>query len=150
MAGKKGVSGRKTKLTPEVQKRIVESVRLGAPYCLAAQSGGIGESTLYDWMERGEKGERREQKDIYVEFAKAIKEAESACFNAMLGRIQLAASTSWQAAAWLLERRYPQQFARTMKQQETWNEPAEVVKEKRTRLRAIIGGKAEPDNGNSA
>jgi len=48
--------GRKTKLTPDVQTKIVAYVRAGAYDWVAAQACGIGSRTFFRWMELGEKG----------------------------------------------------------------------------------------------
>ena len=49
------MAGRKTKLTPERQEKILECVRLGMSNKAAAQVAGISEKTLYNWIECGEK-----------------------------------------------------------------------------------------------
>ena len=97
--------GRPTKLTPEVQAKVVEALRLGAPRKLAAEYAGIAYDTLREWcLRRG---------PAYVAFAVALKEAESKGSVAALAKIQKAATDGqWQAAAWLLERRDPENFGR--------------------------------------
>lgn len=97
--------GRPTKLTPEVQAKVVEALRLGAPRKLAAEYAGIAYDTLREWcLRRG---------PFYVAFAGALKEAESKGSVAALAKIQKAATDGqWQAAAWLLERRDPENFGR--------------------------------------
>ena len=42
--------GRKTKRTPRNRGRILEGLRLGMTYKLAAQYAGMGERTLYEWL----------------------------------------------------------------------------------------------------
>jgi hypothetical protein len=41
-----------------------------------------------------------------------LKKAAAVGEAALLGRIRIASETTWQAAAWLLERRYPKHWAR--------------------------------------
>lgn len=119
---------RPTKLTPEAQERICQAIRLGATYEHAAQRGGIGYSTLRDWVLRGEaeldrvadnpRASIRADELIYVEFSEALKEAESDGILANLAHIRKAAQgdednrPQWQAAAWLLERRHPNIYGR--------------------------------------
>ena len=49
------MAGRKTKLTPERQEKILDCVRIGMSNKAAAQMAGISEKTLYNWIECGEK-----------------------------------------------------------------------------------------------
>ena len=51
----KARGGRPSKLTPEVQEKIVTAIRAGNYAQVAAVYAGIGERTFYRWMERGEK-----------------------------------------------------------------------------------------------
>ena len=99
---------RPTKLTPDVQVRIVNAISVGATYALAAQYGGVCPDTFTNWMRKGEAG-----KQPYVGFFEAVKEAEGAAAVKWLAKIEQAASDgTWQAAAWKLERRYPDDYGR--------------------------------------
>lgn len=93
------------KLTPELQARIVEALKLGATRRLAADYAGIGESTLRLWLSR--------TGPVYSSLLAAVKEAEAKGSVGALAKIQKAATDGqWQAAAWLLERRHPEEFGR--------------------------------------
>ena len=92
---------RPTKYTPEVAKKIVQSVRLGSTYELACAYAGISVATFGRW------------RNSYADFEQAIKEAEGAAVTGWLAVIEKAAQEgTWQAAAWKLERKYPQQYGR--------------------------------------
>jgi transposase len=94
---------RKSKYTPEVVKKITDAIRLGATYELAASYAGIAQSTFFEWM------------NTKPEFAEQVKEAEGAGAMQWLAKIEKAASDgNWQAAAWKLERRYPERYGRTV------------------------------------
>lgn len=93
---------RPTKYTPEAVERICEAIRLGATYELAAGYAGITYATFNTW---------RQEKP---QFFDAVKEAEAAGALAWLRRIESASAETWQAAAWKLERRYPQDYGRTV------------------------------------
>ena len=100
--------GRPSKLTPEVEARIVEAVELGATWERAADAAGVGTSTLGLWRRRGEAGEVP-----YSAFLAALKKAEGAGVERALRVIRKAAEGgAWQASAWLLERRYPADYGR--------------------------------------
>lgn len=95
-------TGRKLKLTPELMEKIVQLVRVGTPQKYAAGACGVGEATFYDWCRR------------FQAFQAAIKKAESEAISRNVGIINIAAKSTWQAAAWWLERRFPDQFGRKM------------------------------------
>jgi len=91
------------KLTPEVQKRICDAVAIGATYDLAAKYGGVSYESLRLLREKS------------PAFAAALQEAEGRGAIGWLAKIERAANEgTWQAAAWKLERRYPQEYGRTV------------------------------------
>lgn len=92
---------RTTKYTPEVAKKITDAIRLGATYQLACNYAGISTDSFARWRAR------------YADFAARVKEAEGVGAVGWLVKIeQAAAAGNWQAAAWKLERRYPEQYGR--------------------------------------
>jgi hypothetical protein len=101
---------RKTKLTPEVQQRIVDAIGQGATYELAAQYGGIHYDTLRVWIQTN------------PAFSEAIKSAEGRAVVKWLALIDKAARGTedrpgqWQAAAWKLERRYPYVYGKQVQE----------------------------------
>jgi transposase len=99
--------GAPTKLDDLVAQRIVAAVETGAPWYMAAAAGGVNPATLRDWKARARNGE-----EPYAAFYARLQKAAAAGACEVLGIIQAAArSGTWQAAAWILERRYPKQFA---------------------------------------
>jgi len=93
--------GRKTKYTPEVVERITHAIRLGATHRLACLYAGVSHETFYRWLS--------EKPDFYD----AVKLAEGAGAVGWLAKIEQAAqSGEWTAAAWKLERRYPDEYGR--------------------------------------
>lgn len=99
---------RRDKLTPEIQEKVVQAIALGATYEVAATYSGIRRETIWRWVKRGE-GERNGR---YKAFADAVKAADGKSAVQALANIRAAAKGSWQANAWLLERRYPEQYGR--------------------------------------
>lgn len=118
--------GRPTKLTADVQTRIVQAITMGATYELAAQYGGVSYRSFNNWINRGTaEMERREGSRVkegtatwqreqrYLDFLHAIKAAEGRAAVGWLAKIEQAANDgNWQAAAWKLERRYPANYGR--------------------------------------
>ncbi len=94
--------GRKSKFTEPVRERIIEALRAGTTYEIAAQYAGISRSTLYEWIKKGEGFET----GLYRTFYDNIKKAEAEGAVVHLGTIAQASKKDWKAAAWLLERRH--------------------------------------------
>ena len=102
--------GRPTKLTPERHQQIIEYLRLGLTQEQAALAAGIHPGTLYRWLQRGDDPTAP---PIYREFRDALKVARAEAERAYLTIIRSAAEAgTWQAAAWFLERSFPDRWAR--------------------------------------
>lgn len=98
-----------TKLDQKLQDGIAILIRNGVTVEVAAQATGISESTFYAWMERGEQA----QSGAFREFYEAIEQARGQSESLQVVRVSQAAQRgSWQAAAWLLERRHPERWAK--------------------------------------
>lgn len=97
---------RKGKLTPELQEKICKLIEDGNYDVVACQMVGITDSTFYEWLSKGEKF----TSGRYVEFRDAIKEARAKCEANCLKHIK--EDDSWTSKAWILERRFPDRWAR--------------------------------------
>src|SRR5436190_12216897 len=97
--------GRPSLLSSSLQKRICKLLREGCDIKSACNICDIGERTYHEWKERGEKGERP-----FDSFFSAASRARDAHKAQLLKRIDAATKADWKAAAWLLERRFPQEF----------------------------------------
>ena len=64
------MAGRKTKLTPERQEKILGCVRAGMSYKDAAQSAGITPETLCRWLARG-----KVESSLFHEFYESVRKA---------------------------------------------------------------------------
>ena len=64
------MAGRKTKLTPERQEKILKCVRAGMTYKAAAESAGIALETLCRWIARG-----KVESGLFHEFYESVQEA---------------------------------------------------------------------------
>lgn len=96
---------RPPKYSPAVVDRIVRAVELGATYRLAAAYGGITYETFRVW---------RETKPA---FSAAVRDAEGRGAVTLLIRIrQEADGGDWRAATWILERRHPDDYGKTVQQ----------------------------------
>jgi hypothetical protein len=97
------MTGRPTKRTPTVEETIIEAVRKGLTYRLAAMSAGIAHDTLREWLKAGDEGDER-----FVAFSAAVRKAEADGAAANLEYINTA--QDWRARAWILEHRHPEDF----------------------------------------
>tara|TARA_Y100000310_G_scaffold216327_1_gene217368 strand:+ start:261 stop:632 length:372 start_codon:yes stop_codon:yes gene_type:complete len=104
--------GRPSKLTPEVQENIARAITAGNYQDVAAQYAGISPATFYLWMQKAEDG-----KHPFLEFSEAIKKAHADYEVRNVAIIGSAAQKTWQAAAWLLERRNPDRWANKEKRE---------------------------------
>ena len=102
----------------------------------ACDYAGIGKSTVYRWLDRGQqesenilagaKPNKREKP--YLELWDAIKSARAEAKVRNVAIIQSAAKNgTWQAAAWWLERTAPQQYGRRLSAEIT-GEDGEAIK----------------------
>lgn len=101
------MAGRPTKLTPALQKRIIQHIEAGNTAENACLLSGITDSTYYLWLKKGEAGE-----SPYSDFSVAVKAARAVAEDRALQIIQSASLDSWQAAAWYLERTRSRQYGR--------------------------------------
>ena len=101
--------GRPTKLTPQVQARIVQAIVGGNDITVAAAYAGIHKAQFYRWLEKGE----QQQQGIYRAFRDAIQKAQADAEARNVALIAKAAQDgTWTAAAWWLERKYPERWGR--------------------------------------
>lgn len=102
------MSGRPTKLTPEVQQRIVDALRDGNYREAAVACAGIDYKTFYNWMRRGQ----QEKAGRYFQFFQAVQQAEHEAEREMVAQWKAHMPESWQAIRDFLERRFPDRWGR--------------------------------------
>lgn len=114
-----GLMARPTKLTSEVEERLVHAISVGATFKDACPYAGISYQTFLNWRKRAQKAleqaeegdeEPEEMTDRFVEFFDRIKKAQGEAAVGLLTTINKAAHRDWKAAAWMLERRYPESY----------------------------------------
>lgn len=112
---------RESKLTPEVQRRIVTSLRAGNYAVVAAKAAGISEPTFYRWMEHGEdKGEENlPEHGTFREFRESVTRAIAEAEEVLVKRWQKHSITDWRAARDLLARRHPEKWKSTERREVT-------------------------------
>jgi transposase len=100
------MAGRPTLLTPERADDLVLLLAAGASPARAAAAVGVGERSVTRWLRDGLRERVIEARAASPETAEALSEAR------LVVLIARAAVHDWKAAAWLLERRYPERWAR--------------------------------------
>lgn len=90
---------RKSKKTPQVIEKVLANLREGLTKDVACSQAGITRNTLYRWCE--DDAELADEVQAAVDCSQAI----------LIKAVTSAAFTDWRAAAWMLERRYPEHFA---------------------------------------
>lgn len=107
MAGK----GRE-KLTKEGIKDAIKLCRVGMTDKDIAAYLGVAPQTFSRWINHPSTENQRE-------LCEAMKKGEVERKAALVMRVMEASDKSWQAAAWLLERKYPQEYAKAQRIMDT-------------------------------
>jgi len=106
---------RPTKLTQEMHDAILKCIIAGLSYRYTCDYVGISENTFMEWRRTGEADEEKGENTIYSRLFREVKKAESSAILMRLKNINDASKESWQAAAWFLERKYPDDFGKKEK-----------------------------------
>lgn len=112
------------KLTPQLVEQAVELWKQGYMQNEIYKQLGINERTWYNWFARG-----RDGKQPYVALVEAFEQARVERRIELLQKIEAAADKHWQAAAWILEREWPERYARPELRMKHVDEPVEIVDE---------------------
>lgn len=102
--------GRKSiPIEPYIDK-LEQAMLLGARYDLAAMYAGISDQTFRRWRQQAE---HAKEGTPLARLRDRLTQAEGRAAIGWLAKIEKAASEgNWQAAAWKLERRYPEDWGR--------------------------------------
>lgn len=134
-----------SKLTPDIQVKIVEALKVGNYIETASALAGIHKSTVYDWLKRGAREKERidnnpnarsrKEEVKFVRFSDAVEKAMAEAEHRDLLIIAKASQNDWKASAWRLERRHPVKWGRKDKmeaeiKQETTNREELIVEQR--------------------
>jgi hypothetical protein len=97
----------KLPFTPEQIKRFIDCLKMGNYIETASAYAGISSQTLYRHLKLGQNPGTPQSK-LLKDVQTALAESE----NRDLTTIAAAAKSQWQAAAWRLERRWPERWGR--------------------------------------
>lgn len=111
--------GRKTKLTPQI---IEDFARILSTVLYLETVGdylGVERTTWRKWLKRGAAEVARlhkpgevpnKREELFVQFFHTVKKARAEGEFCHLSTLRKASQEKWQAAAWILERRYPEKW----------------------------------------
>lgn len=104
------MAGRKKVITPQATEAICAALRLGATLGVAARCAGVGLRTVQTWLARGKSPEATKEEKT---FSKAVEAARCLAEVRLLEVIDNEAKKgNWRAAAWKLERIWPERYAK--------------------------------------
>lgn len=123
---KAGPGTNKKLANPRLVETFCKYIKLGCSIKGACGSIGISEQTYRNYMHAAEKQlEEGLEDSIEINFYNKVKQAEGAFETHNLELIQAKATDSWQAAAWLLERRRQQEYV--IHQDAAWAVPDKIT-----------------------
>jgi hypothetical protein len=136
------VNGRPTKRSSQLEKALLAAVETGAPYRIACSACGISSDTFTEWR----------RKDPV--FARQVEIAAGKTALRLLKKIEANADQNFSAAAWILERRFPNDFSRpevqlNIQQNNVTQNNGLVINITETEIREIEAA-AEPIRGSVA
>ena len=109
MNGNENKVGRPTKLTREMFPEIIDLIKMGNYVETACAVEGINKTTYYYWLKKAHKSS---ESNIYTEFRDEVMKAKAWSEARDVAIISKASEKNWQAAAWKLERKYPNSWGR--------------------------------------
>ena len=105
------------KLSDDVIEAVADAIRSGASIDTAARFSGLHRATYHRWMQEGRDAMRGdgpvpEALAMQVKFVEAMEVALAEFKVKLTGEIYAHGKENWTALAWLLERRFPDEFGR--------------------------------------
>lgn len=134
-------TGRKGKLTPELQASIVASLVVVPVLSTVAGAHGIHATTLSKWREKGAQGGPAGKR--YADF---FSETEAAIEQARFSLVRdIATDPDWRAKLAILERTAPERYGRVTRTELTGKDGGPVQGLAPAVVQIIVQGSAEPD-----
>lgn len=158
MPSKKAARGRPTLLDDDRLERISNALRDGASIENASRAAGIHRATYHNWMERGRNERDRiaaglevdENETPFLDFLDNIEKAQAEAAVNFIGEIaNHARNGTWQAAAWILERKFPREWGRFDRTEHTGSEGGPVrldvsTEDLERKVQRILEGRSRP------
>jgi transposase len=110
-------------IEPYIEK-LCQAILVGATYKLAALYAGISEDTFARWRQRMRTARAGTP---LARLRERLREAEAQAALHWLAQIQAAAAEDWHAAAFMLERRYPESYGRQVVDQRSSGDSTQTI-----------------------
>ena len=104
-------TGRETKLNKEIIEEILSYLKLGFSVNDTCEAVGITKQTFFRWKKQGKADKENGIKSDFCDFCDSIKTAKHSVKKFMLSKIVQTAKEKWEAAAWWLERNFPEDYS---------------------------------------
>lgn len=98
--------GRPSTLTPALTDAICQAVEMGISETAAAGAQGVDQGTISGWKRKG----YEQPGSTFAVFAVRLEKARHVAECGLLRVIHTASVDTWQAAAWILERRFHRSY----------------------------------------
>lgn len=122
----RGKYGRPTLLTTELRDKLCNFLRIGSYVETAVAACGVSKETFYAWLkdaahlhrlnanalEKAVPFDPTDDEIKLMEFSDALEKAMAEGELGSLSTVRRAAEDNWQAAAWMLERKFPMKWGR--------------------------------------
>lgn len=99
-----------TKFKPERVKAILDDIKRGVPYVIAAEKNGIHESTFRDWRKNGRRDLLAQVESDYATLVRSLREIEAQRISASLVDIR-GSEKGHRGKEWELERSFWRYFS---------------------------------------
>jgi hypothetical protein len=137
---KKRKVGRPTKLNKQLIEIICEAVEQGCTITAAAAAAGVYKNTLTVWSDKGERDIAAGKKTtIYAQFHTRYRHSREIALAVLTKRVYEASFEEWRAAAWMLERRDP----------DNWGKQTQVKAQHTGLMDIVVNIGKPPGEGNS-
>ena len=120
----KGTDEEKATYIQETLAKVAQGLKLGLTFDKSARAAGLNPVTFYRWKLLAEK----EKKEPYASAFEVIHRSLAEGEKTLAGRIYNSSKKDWRAAAWLLERRDPDNWHLDSKKSQSSDDVVEVPK----------------------
>jgi hypothetical protein len=108
----KKTRGRETKFNEEIREEILSYLKLGFTIKDTCEAVNISTETFFQWKKQGKTDKNNGIKSDFSDFSDSIKTAKHSVKKFMLSKIVQAAKENWNAAAWWVERNFPEDYSK--------------------------------------
>lgn len=103
----------KPKLTRDLVRKACELKRKGLSNQDICNALHVTTTAFYGWIQTEKSdGTKLQKTELQLALIDGLKEAETDFKQSLIAKVVKHAGDQWQAAAWMLERKYPQEFGK--------------------------------------